>query len=66
MKTYNKIYPSLQCNCCKEVSEEVIAYHQHTMYEDTESNYVELCYACKKDDDQYWEERWEEYYLDCR
>ena len=37
-------------------------YHQNTRYEDPKLNIVTLCTTCRIKNDEYWEERWSEYY----
>lgn len=63
---YKKAYPPLQCEMCREVSNNVIVYHQHTFYaDDPELNYVAACPICKIKNDEYLEEQWAEYYRGC-
>lgn len=59
---YAQAYPALQCDFCREVSDEVVVYHQGTMYQGKESNYAAACPTCKILNDEYWAEMWEEYY----
>ncbi len=49
--------------CMKEKN--VITYHQRTMYEKEEDNWVTLCESCKEENDEYWDEMWKEYYRGC-
>ena len=35
---------------------------QSTQYEDEESNYVTCCAECFEEIEEYWAERWAEYY----
>lgn len=63
------------CQRCG-ATEGVVRYHQRTMYpygsyggkpgevdgDENDPNYVTLCPPCKQENDDYWEERWEEYY----
>lgn len=35
---------------------------QHTSYVDDKLNWARLCNECQADADEYWKERWDEYY----
>lgn len=48
------------CQQCEVVSEEVEVRHQNTMYEDDWKNYGTLCPSCQKENDEYWQERWDD------
>jgi hypothetical protein len=48
--------------CGKEDSEK---YRQNTFYENEDDNWVTLCEYCRKENDEYWEEMWREYYSGC-
>lgn len=50
------------CMHCGVDNDTVVKYRQNTCYEDEESNFVTLCSICTKINDEYWEERWAEYY----
>jgi hypothetical protein len=55
--------PYKPCQICgKEGAER---YRQHTFYANEESNWVTLCEECKKENNEYWAERWSEYYSQC-
>ena len=62
---YEKVYPALECDMCREVSDKVMVYHQRTSYEHKESNYVCLCPICMDVNDYYWDDLWAEYYRNC-
>lgn len=53
----------LQC-CCQYPGCPMPGFRarQATAYSDEESNWVTLCDMHHEENDQYWEERWEEYY----
>ena len=38
---------------------------QKTAYVDEERNYATLCEPCQKDADDYWDDKWAEYYAGC-
>jgi len=59
------IYPDLECSFCRPVNQRLLSNHQHTMYEDKESNYVSACPYCKEINDEYWNEMWADYYGNC-
>jgi hypothetical protein len=42
-----------------------ITYEQRTRYVDHKLNIVTLCPICKEENDDYWDERWEDFYSDC-
>ena len=62
MSDYKQLYPELECSFCGIKSDEVVCYRQHTSYEHIEDNYVTACSLCKKQNDEYWDEMWKEYY----
>lgn len=37
-------------------------FHQNTAYVNPEANYVYGCDLCKEESDEYWAERWRDYY----
>jgi hypothetical protein len=50
----------------------VVRYHQRTMYnyegtpgDKNDPNMVSLCPPCTKENDEYWEAMWDEYYRGC-
>lgn len=53
---------SLTCERCLVQSSKVERYHQNTAYINEESNWITLCPPCRKENDEYWTERWDEYY----
>lgn len=56
----------LQLRCACDDCEHVGALrHQNTAYRDEESNWAVLCLFHQKEADEYWEERWSEYYAGC-
>jgi len=38
---------------------------QNTTYENDELNWMVLCNRCQKEEDEYWRERWDDYYKNC-
>jgi hypothetical protein len=54
-----------QCEKCGEFSRKVKRRHQNTRYVDDESNYVTVCDQCFEEIEEYWKERWAEYYSGC-
>jgi Zn finger protein HypA/HybF involved in hydrogenase expression len=51
----------MKCERC-ETSKDVVRYHQRTQYVEEESNWVTFCPACRKDNDDYWDDMWIDYY----
>jgi hypothetical protein len=51
-----------RCNRCNCRGAET--YHQNTSYYKYEMNIVTLCPKCQEENDEYWKERWDEYYSD--
>jgi hypothetical protein len=59
--------PTYECQCCKsEGIDNVPATkeRQNTSYEDDERNWAILCEKHHEENDQYWAERWREYWAD--
>ena len=56
--TYD-IVTGVQCERCD--SRNATKHRQNTSYVDDEFNFVTLCPICKEDNDEYWQERWDEY-----
>ena len=54
-----------KCQECDKTSDDVQRRRQNTMYVNEENNYATLCADCQKDADEYWTERWAEYYAGC-
>lgn len=50
------------CECCGSTDETVERYYQNTQYVNEESNWATLCAPCRKENDEYWEAMWAEYY----
>ena len=40
-------------------------FRMNTQYVDDASNYMVGCKDCKTESDEYWDERWREYYAGC-
>jgi len=57
----SELKEKLICDFCAS-KEDVINYHQNTLYTDKERNYVNLCPKCKIGNDEYWEDMWTEFY----
>lgn len=51
-----------RCHNCRRLGAE--KYRQRTQYYDDELNWATLCNECRKGNDEYWDERWAEYYGD--
>lgn len=67
MKTLKQIFKKIlrwfnpkRCERCGRLNAET--YRQNTFYSDDKLNWVTLCEECRKDNDEYWKEQWEEYY----
>ena len=58
MKTEDK------CERCGAL-DNVVTYRQRTMYENGKDNMVTLCEPCRQENDEYWDEKWDEYYRGC-
>lgn len=50
------------CPCCGTVSDTVERRRMNTAYADEESNYLTSCLACFEMSEDYWRERWADYY----
>ncbi len=50
------------CARCGRNMKSTITYRQNTHYPEESANYVTLCRTCKKYNDQYWKEMWQEYW----
>ena len=50
------------CTCCGEYKNTVKVREQNTQYTDKDSNYVESCIECFEEIQEYWQERWRDYY----
>lgn len=48
---------------CKNMNTE--KQRQNTRYVDDERNWVTLCPKCMKDNEEYWQDMWDDYYSDC-
>lgn len=48
------------CERCKENG--ATRRRQNTQYCDDKLNFATLCPPCQEQEDEYWEERWAEYY----
>ena len=55
----------LECQRCGKHGDDVQRRRQNTKYVDDERNYAVLCPACQDEEDDYWAERWAEYYAGC-
>lgn len=53
------------CQCCGELKFTVERRHMNTAYVKEESNYETCCLECHEDHEEYWRERWSEYYAGC-
>ena len=45
---------------CKNTN--AVRYHMNTVYVINDNNYKNLCPECQEACDEYWDERWKEYY----
>lgn len=52
----------MTCERCGSTDETVEHYHQNTQYVKEEQNWVTLCGPCRKENDEYWDAMWAEYY----
>ena len=48
--------------CINCGSQNAFRCRQRTLYNDEEENFVNLCEICEKENDEYWQDMWEEYY----
>jgi len=46
---------------CNE-TEDLVFYHQRTRYVEEDRNWVTLCPVHRKENDEYWDDMWAEYY----
>lgn len=59
-----KLFPRWYCPRCSRFTSTIERRRHSTMYEDEESNYSKLCQDCFDEEEEYWQERWEDYYRD--
>ena len=52
----------MKCQRCGAEGDDVVRYRQRTMYNDEESNWVELCPPCQKENDEYLDDMWADVY----
>ena len=50
------------CPCCERPSDTIARRHMSTAYAKEESNYLTSCQECFDEAEEYWRERWAEYY----
>lgn len=53
------------CPCCGELKFTVERRRMNTSYVNEDSNYETCCLECHDGHEEYWRERWEEYYAGC-
>ena len=51
----------LKCQACDKRKRNVRRRHQNTAYANEASNWRTLCNECQAIEDDYWDERWDEY-----
>lgn len=54
-----------KCECCNKYSLTIGKRRLNTQYVDEESNFLKSCIKCYADAEEYYAERWAEYYSDC-
>lgn len=62
VKLEEKVTDTL-CTRCGHTG--AVRYHQNTRYVEEESNWVTLCPDCRKENDEYWNDMWADYYRGC-
>ena len=62
-KQYGSPEGNLICERCK--SNNASKNRQRTAYVDDSKNFATLCPTCQVEEDEYWDERWAEYYSGC-
>jgi len=55
----------MKCDHCGEEKASVRRRRQRTQYVNDEENFAVFCDECQKEADEYWDERWAEYYAGC-
>ena len=53
---------NIKCEQCGKLG--AVRRRQNTLYAEDDSNFHTLCAVCQKEADDYWQERWDEYYYD--
>jgi predicted oxidoreductase len=53
------------CPCCLQVVATIETRRMNTRYEDENSNWITSCLECFLESEDYWKERWDEYYSGC-
>ena len=54
-----------KCQGCKKTYPNVEKRRQLTAYVNDKLNFAVLCDECQKEANEYWQERWDEYYSGC-
>lgn len=54
-----------KCKYCNKIKWSIKKRERNTAYVDTKANYLKACKDCQKRDDEYFAERWAEYYSGC-
>lgn len=63
MKTESQLKDIKKENKCQACgANDAERYRQNTLFTDEEKNWVKLCPDCRKENDAYWKERWDDYY----
>ena len=50
---------------CGKNDDTVQRRRQRTQYVDDKENFKALCPECQKNEDEYWDEMWKDYYANC-
>ena len=53
------------CPVCKREQKDVEKRRMNTRYVDKESNFLISCLECYDHSEEYWKERWDDYYSSC-
>ena len=53
------------CPCCNRQVNTLAKRLMNTQYANPEDNYIYSCKECWEKSEDYWKERWEEYYNGC-
>ena len=61
LKAERHLHPT-RCPCCKQKSKHIGRRRQNTQYYNDSYNWLISCRPCFKEGEEYWAERWADYY----
>lgn len=61
-KSLERLFPRFYCQGCHSFRITIENRRMNTCYDTPELNYVYCCLGCFDEIEEYWKERWDEYY----